>query len=158
MKPSALNTIGGELIATWLAVNPANALAQGEVHAATPPDIKARPTALIPQGSIPVPEVQEPWKRRAAFKASSAQIVFHYGAGFHDADLLAEVLSEKGYTTIAVPGGPDGKMEMFVGRKMPGTYSQRELNDGTAGGDAMEFHRKYIGPPKPSEELISLAQ
>jgi len=158
MKPSALNTVGGALIATWLAVNPANALAQGEVHAATLPDDKATPTRLVPQsGNASTPEAQKPWTRKQAFRASTNQIVLHYGEGIEGIDIEIGALAKAGYPAIAVPGGSPGQVELFVARRKFGTYKQHYLDSGTLGGDGILFFDKYV-KPAPDSDLISLAK
>jgi len=61
MKPSALNTVGGALIATWLAVNPANALAEEQKPITNPGGTQV--AAVIPVShpkvnTPPVPQLQ----------------------------------------------------------------------------------------------------
>lgn len=118
-------------LCTWLVLIPAiTAFAQGETH--------------------PTPDTSKPWTRKAAFRASTNQIVLHYGEGKDldwVVDILAEGLSETGYPAIAVPGGPKEKIEMFVGRKMPGTYTEDDLAGGILGMHAERFFKKYVTKP-----------
>jgi len=142
----------------WLVLTPAsNVFAQGEAHADPPPNGTGTPTAIMSEGNIPTPKTNTPWTRKAAYRASTNQIVFHYGEGLELVDILAEGLTEQGYPAIAVPGGPKGKVEMFVGRKMPGKYTEDDLAGGDLGDDASTFFDKYVKKTR-DPKLISLAK
>lgn len=134
--------------------------AQDSAEAATlPADFNKTPVS-IPQPSAPTPEkidTSKPWERKAAYRASTGRIVLHYGKGILDADLLAEGLSEQGYPTIAVPGGPEGKIEMFLDRKIPGKYNQHDLDSGTLGAHATRLFDKYVRS-SPDPNAVSLAK
>ncbi len=88
---------------------------------------------------------QEEYTRKAAYRASTDQIVLHYGEGVEDVPIFASVLIKRGYPTVALPGGAEGKIELFIGRGKFGTYDQRDLDDGTLGGNAMDFYDRKLG-------------
>ena len=122
----------------------------------------AVPVAHSPRQSFPVPapeviDTSRPWERKAAFRASEGRIVLHYGEGIELADLLAEGLTERGYPTIAVPGGPKGLVELFIGKKIFGKYDQDKLEGGSLGSDAIDFFNVFV-KKLPPPDYLSLAK
>ncbi|MCF6281982.1 MAG: hypothetical protein L3J28_07190 [Candidatus Polarisedimenticolaceae bacterium] len=63
--------------------------------------------------SLPT-ENQKHLSRKEAYRASTGQIVLHYGQGIKRVNNIKDVLLERGYPTIAYPGGPQGLIELFV--------------------------------------------
>lgn len=123
---------------------------------------RATPTTHAPSFT-PAPVAIDPnvlWERKAAFRASEGRIVLHYGEGIREisATLEAESLSDSGYPAIAVPGGPKGAVELFIGRKIiPGTYTQNQLNEGRLGGDAVRLYN-IIFKKELIPDMVSLAR
>ena len=101
---------------------------------------------------------EKTYTRKQAYRASTNQIVLHYGEGIVDADLLAVVLTEDGYPAIALPGGSDGQVELFVGRGKFGFYDQRDLNRETLGGNAQTFYKIEVLDLPPQREVFPLAK
>lgn len=89
---------------------------------------------------------------KKTFKIKNPKIVLHYGEGIIDADLLAEVLRERSYPAVAYPGGPDGLIEIMVGRGIVGTYDQRALDRGTVGGISRDIYNSRFGKPVKSQK------
>lgn len=122
---------------------------------------RAVPTAHVPSSHTPASiDTSKPWARKAAFQASEGRIVLHYGEGIEEisAQLEAETLSDRGYPAIAVPGGPKGMVELFIGKKIiPGMYDKHKLNNGGLGSDAIELYNMII-KKIPVPEMVSLAR
>lgn len=141
------------LILMWNLAMPNFAHAQGEGHAMTPPPSsgKALNTDMVWQ-SIPIASnVPDLMTSEAASQASTNQIVLHYGLGIRviSAEIKAESLTRDGYPAVAIPGGPRGEIEVFVARKVLGTYSAVDLNTGLLGMHAKQFYDKYIKNSSP---------
>lgn len=101
--------------------------------------------ATISISGISKAEEEKIYSRKDAYRASTNQIVLHYGEGVTGANMEADSLSDEGYPAIAVPGGSPGQVELFVGRGKFGKYSQSDLDSGTLGGSAMNFYDRKIG-------------
>ncbi len=102
---------------------------------------------------------QESWTRKSAYRASTNQIVLHYGDGIDGADQIANILNRQGYPTIAVHGGTEGQVELFIGRGKFGKYTQDDLDGGTLGGSAINFYKRKIGADvNASSKRASLAK
>jgi len=86
------------------------------------------------------------YSRKEAYQASTNQIVLHYGEGILDADLLARGLSEQGYPTISVSGGPAERVHLFINRGgiVRYAFTQRDLDSGTLGGTAINFYKALV--------------
>jgi hypothetical protein len=107
-------------------------------------------------------EEEKVYSRKEAFQASgerdmktfeiiNPKIILHYGEGIKDADLLAEVLRERGYRAFAFPGGPKGMVEIMVGAGiLKNKYDQRALDRGTIGGIAEDIYNTKFGKPEKS--------
>ncbi len=97
-------------------------------------------------------EQKKTYSTKEAWQASAGGIVLHYGDGFLDADIAAEGYSEQGFNCIALPGGPDGQVDVIVGKSVPLRYTQDDLDSGKVGAHAMRFYRDRIGEPsKPTQ-------
>jgi hypothetical protein len=136
------------LVLMWNLAMPTFVQAQGEGHAMTPPPSSgtALKTDMVWQ-SIPIAtKMPDLMTSEAASQASTNQIVLHYGVGVRiiSAEMGAESLSLNGYPAVAIPGGPRGQIEVFVARKVLGTYSAIDLNTGLLGMHAEQFYDKYI--------------
>lgn len=86
------------------------------------------------------------------FEIKNPKIVFHYGDGFKFANNIVQVMREKLYPVIAIPGGPKDKVEVIVGTISVGTYDQRALHRGTIAGDASDVYDTRFGKPRKSQE------
>lgn len=87
-----------------------------------------------------------------AYRKSTDKIVLHYGRNIKLADLAAEALTEEGYEAIALAGGPDNIIALFVDRtKTHLHYSQDDLNSGKVGSTAMSLYLKRVGEPQKPE-------
>ena len=91
-------------------------------------------------------EEQQVFSRKEAYRASTSQIVLHYGAGMKRVQNIEDVLNGMGYPTAAYAGGPDGQIQLFVGRGIFGLYDQDDLDDGSLGDDAIVIFQERIGP------------
>lgn len=121
---------------------------------------RAVPTAHSPSAHTPTSiDTSKPWARKSAFQASEGRIVLHYGEGIEEisARLEAESLSDRGYPAIAVPGGPTGMVELFVGKRIFGKYNKSQLNNGDMGSNAMELYDTFV-KRLPHPDIISLAR
>lgn len=141
------------LVLMWNLAMPNFVHAQDEGHGMTPPPSsgKALNTDMVWQ-SIPIASnVPDLMTSEAASQASTNQIVLHYGLGVRviSAEMKAESLTLAGYPAVAIPGGPRGEIEVFVARKVLGTYSALELNNGVLGIHAEQFYNKYIKGSSP---------
>ncbi len=126
------------VLVAWVTLNPVSVFAQGKKEGV----VSNAPSAHTP-GAI---DTSKPWTRKAAFQASEGRIVLHYGEGIPDisARLEAESLSEHGHTAIAVPGGPNGQVELFVGGKIIGKFDEHQLDTGFLGMHAIHFYNTII--------------
>lgn len=98
---------------------------------------------------------QEPQPARIAFRSSAGKIVLHYGEGVQGVpSTVWSLRNTYGYPTIAIAGGPQGKVEVFVDRVMLGEFTQRDIDRDTVGGMASVTFDKRLG--KPSGPLASL--
>ncbi len=95
---------------------------------------------------------QDVYSTKEAWQASADGIVLHYGEGFLGADIAAGGYSKRGFNCIALPGGPDGQVDVIVGKSVPLRYTQDDLDSGTVGAHAMRFYRDRIGEPVNYEE------
>ena len=101
--------------------------------------------ARVEQTNVAVEE-QQVFSRKEAYRASTNQIVLHYGAGMKGVGQIEEILNERGYPTAAYAGGPDGQIQLFVGRGIFGLYDQDDLDNGALGGDAIMLYQERVGP------------
>jgi hypothetical protein len=104
-------------------------------------------------------DTSKPWARKTAFRASEGRIVLHYGEGIEEisARLEASSLTKSGYPAIAVPGGPTGMVELFVGKRIFGKYNQSQLDRGSLGSNAMELYDTFV-KRLPHPDLVPLAR
>lgn len=97
------------------------------------------------------PVNQKTYTGKDAYRASTSQIVLHYGEEMLAVDLLAKDFTERGCPAVALPGGPKGQVEMFIGRGKFGTYNQRDIDRGNLGGDAVIFYEyRILGITSPT--------
>lgn len=102
--------------------------------------------------------IEKLYSKKDAYLMSEGKAVLHYGEGFLGAENLARGLSEEGYTTIAIPGGPAEKVQIRVNKSMGDViFTQSEFNDGTVGGIIIEQYQKRIGSPTHQPVAESLA-
>lgn len=106
-----------------------------------------QPVVRAGEISNPAPEDQEKiYSRKDAYRASTGRIILHYGEGMKRVINIAEILSERGYPTVAYPGGPESGVALFVGRGIgKRIYDQDDIDDGTLGGHAMTIYKDRIG-------------
>ena len=141
------------LVMMWNLAMPDLAHAQGEDHALTPSPSSGKDlkTDRVWQHTPIASKMPGIMTSEAASQASTNQIVLHYGVGVRiiSAEMGAENLSLNGYPAVAIPGGPRGQIEVFVARKVLGTYSTVDLNTGLLGMHAEQFYDKYIKNSSP---------
>ena len=89
-------------------------------------------------------EEQKIYTRKEAYRASTNRIVLHYGEGVKGAKQIKEILIEEGYPAMAYPGGPEGKIELFINRRVIGTYDQNSVDNGELGGHAITFFKERV--------------
>lgn len=87
-----------------------------------------------------------------------AKMVLHYGDDIKNADLAARGFNERGYNTVALPGGKPGTISLIINRSHPIEYTQRELYDGTLVSDARIFYKERVGEPNPPVRTIASLQ
>ena len=110
---------------------------------------------LFQKASLPEEAVKPPCKdmrkctRKEAYDLSEGQIMFHYPDNVVGVTILAEVLTEDGFTAVAVPGGTKpGIVEMRVNKSSVIKLTQDDVNSGSAGGRAMDLHNLRIAGKK----------
>ena len=122
-----LKIVGGSLLAAWLALNPGHALAQ---------ESKDAPTSISQFGNNSA--VHEYCGAKGfctgdeARAASARQIVLHHGTGVEmQVEDELRLLHKEGYPAIALPGGPNGLVKMFVAELSPkNLYTGGDLDRG----------------------------
>ncbi len=107
--------------------------------------------ASLDTSSIPSVE------RKIAYRASTDQVVLHYGEGIPDVAMIAfeNVAEEKNYPVDVFAGGEPGMVEMFIHRKPVGKYTRGQLADGTVAGHMQYFYEKVVGS-RPDLRTASL--
>ena len=76
---------------------------------------------------------------------SKNRIVYHFGKDFFDAGLAAHLNSSKGAPTIAVPGGPDKGLAIFIdGRNLGTVANQAQLDRGVVNASVAKFYKKWM--------------
>jgi len=95
----------------------------------------------------PPPEQQKTYSRKEAYRVSTGRIVLHYGSGTKGVKQIEEILNEKGYPTVAYPGGPEDMVSLFIHRSRPINYDQDDIDDGTLGSTAMNIYMDRLGKP-----------
>ncbi len=91
---------------------------------------------------------QEPQSSRNAFRSSAGKIVLHYGEGVQGIPAVVwNLRSNYNYPAIAIAGGPDGEVEVFVDRAMLGKFGQRDVDRGEVGGMASVVYDEKVGKP-----------
>ena len=70
------------------------------------------------------------------------RIVYHFGKGFIRAGIAADINTvEYSAPTIAIPGGPDGKLDIYIdGKKANRSFTQNEMDRGALG---LYIQKKY---------------
>lgn len=80
-------------------------------------------------------------RREALLASSDGRAVLHYGEGIYGADREAAFITgHDGIETYALPGGPAGGVQVFVNRKIYGTFNQDELNGSVVADAVFQAH------------------
>ena len=132
-------------VATAKQVEATTEAGEGEVHVdvdspSTTDDAKPNEVKQISGG-----QEEKPYSRKDAYRASTNQIVLHYGDEIWGLGPLVDVLNERGYPTIAIPGGKKENVEVFIGRGKFGNYNQDDIGSGTLGSNAIDFYDRKLG-------------
>jgi len=74
------------------------------------------------------------------------RVIFHFGGKFYDADLAAEVASDADVPTIAIPGGPEGLMQVIIDGKTndKAIYTQSQLNRGAVNAGLERIYSRLM--------------
>jgi len=83
-------------------------------------------------------------------------IMLHYGEGIKGIDIAERELNEMDYPTIALPDGPPGQIELFIGNQTKGTYTQGDLDNRILRDDVIRLYDKYSQEMPSSEANSSL--
>ncbi len=76
---------------------------------------------------------------------SKNRIVYHFGKDFFDAGLAAHLNSSKGAPTIAIPGGPDKGLAIFIdGHDTGKVFTQANLDRGAVNAAFQDFYKKWM--------------
>jgi len=76
---------------------------------------------------------------------SKNRIVYHFGKDFFDAGIAAEANNRVGAPTIAVPGGPDKGLAIFIdGRNAGATFTQAQLDRGAVNAAIQKFYKQAM--------------
>jgi hypothetical protein len=93
--------------------------------------------------TVSAQQLSGPVKPRQAMLASDGKIVLYYGEGIRDVQNTAEILNERGYPAIALPGSAlPGKVTILANMSIGGTFDQSHLDRGIVGVAAI---RKFTG-------------
>ncbi|MEQ8693789.1 MAG: hypothetical protein RIC85_00460 [Gammaproteobacteria bacterium] len=93
-----------------------------------------------------LPEEHAHVSKRAAYKASKGQVVFHYGEGYQDADILAEIVREDGYPVAVYSGGSPGKLKVYVDAQISfGPFGQEGVVNGIPSNLAKNAFDELVG-------------
>lgn len=76
---------------------------------------------------------------------SKNRIVYHFGKDFFDAGLAAYENNLSGAPTIAIPGGPDKGLAIFIdGRNLGTIANQTQLDRGVVNATVQDFYKKWM--------------
>lgn len=87
---------------------------------------------------------QKEYSRKEAYRASTGRIVLHYGEGTEDANMIAKILNENGYPTIAIKGAAANTVSLFVNRSYPVEYQEADFNNGRLLDDASSGYDRRV--------------
>ncbi|GEM_PF-3387869 len=76
---------------------------------------------------------------------SKNRIVYHFGKGLLSAGVFAEANNRVGAPTIAIPGGPDKGLAIFIDGHNLGTIAnQTQLDRGVVNASVQDFYKKWM--------------
>ena len=91
------------------------------------------------------------YTRKEAYHASDGQIMFNYGERIKRVEVLAEVLTEKGFTAVALPGAKPGAVYMRVAKSKAFKLTQNDIDSARAGLLTENLFIKRVGPPNKKQ-------
>lgn len=73
------------------------------------------------------------------------KVVYHFGHDLLDAGIAAQANTESGVPTLAIPGGPEGGLSVFIdGRNVGKVFTQTQLNRGAVNAAFQQFYRQVM--------------
>lgn len=150
------NKLKAGMMTAFLLVAPGSVFAQDPPEVATAPE-GSKTTMVVPAKHDPdagEASIEKIYSKGEAYRMSTNQVVLHYGKGIYSVDTTATILNKTGIPAIAIPGGPDGKVRLFVGRnKNKLIYDQNDVDGGVLAHKADLLYNASIGK-RPVEPVV----
>ena len=87
---------------------------------------------------------------------SKNRIVYHFGKDLLSAGIAAAANNMVGAPTIAVPGGPDKGLAIFIdGRNAGATFTQTQLDRGAVNAAIQTFYKKWMAKKGIDPETVA---
>ena len=80
------------------------------------------------------------------------RVIYHFGEGIYGVGVDAEANNIVGVPTLAIPGGPEGQVAVYVDGDFKKAFPQSALDRGVVNAGAQRIYHLVMARKRPTDE------